>query len=343
MPRILVNGYGTIGKRIAWAIKRSSDLELYGVVKTKPDYSAIIALKNNIDIYVPGTEYIKPFEEKGLKVKGTIEEVLDKVDLVVDATPAKTGAKYKELYVKYNVKAIFQGGEKHDIVDVSFNALCNYEDALGKNYVRVVSCNTTGLLRTICSLHRSIGVRKVKALIVRRAADPKEIKRGPVNSIVLDPPKLPSHHGIDVKTVLPWLDINTAAVIVPTTLMHTHYLVIELSREMSKEEVLRVLEETPRILLVDPDRLEIRSTSELVEIARDIYRPRNDFPELLVWAPTIDVRGKELVLIQSIHQESIVVPENIDAIRAVLRMEEDKWKSIEKTDKELGISHGWLL
>ena len=343
MPKILVNGYGTIGKRIAWAIKKSSDLELYGIVKTKPDYSAIIALKNNIDIYVPSTEYMKSFEERGIKVKGTIEDALSKVDIVVDATPAKVGAKYKELYLKYGVKAIFQGGEKHDIVDVSFNSLCNYEEAFGRNYVRVVSCNTTGLLRIICSLHQNVGVRKVRALIVRRGADPKEIKRGPINSIVLDPPHLPSHHGVDVKTVLPWLDIETAAVVVPTTLMHMHHLVIELEKELAKQDILRILEETPRILLVDSDKLGIRSTSELIEIARDAGRLRNDFPEILVWSTTINVRGRELVLIQSIHQESIVIPENIDAIRAVLRLEEDKWKSIEKTDRELNIGHGWLL
>ena len=343
MPRILVNGYGTIGKRIAWAIKRSSDLELYGVVKTRPDYSAHLAYKNGIDIYVPSNEYINSFEEHGISVKGVLEEALRKVDLVVDATPAKTGAMYKQLYTKYGVKAVFQGGEKHDIVDVSFNSLCNYDEAIGKNYVRVVSCNTTGLLRIICSLHRELGVRRVRAFIVRRGADPKEIKRGPINSIVLDPPTLPSHHGVDVKTVIPWLDITTAAVVVPTTLMHTHYLVIEVEDKANRSRVIEILENTPRILLVDSDKLGVKSTSELVEIARDTSRPRNDYFELLVWAQTITVNGREIVLVQSIHQEAIVVPENIDAIRAMLRLEEDKWKSIEKTDRELGVQHGWLL
>ncbi len=343
MPRILVNGYGTIGKRIAWAILRSSDLELHGIVKTKPDYSAYIAYKSGIDIYVPSEENLKLFEEQGLKVKGLLEEALSKVDLVVDATPAKTGAKYKQVYVKHGVKAVFQGGEKPEVAEVNFNSLCNYDEVIGKSYVRVVSCNTTGLLRIICSLHNNIGVKRVRALIVRRGADPKEIKRGPINSIVLDPPLLPSHHGVDVKTVLPWLDITTAAVVVPTTLMHMHYLIIELAKDTSRSEVLRVLEETPRTLLVDAEKLNVKSTSEVIEIARDLGRPRNDIPELIVWAQTVTVSGRELVLMQSVHQESIVVPENIDAIRAMLRLEEDKWKSIEKTDRELGLRHGWIL
>jgi glyceraldehyde-3-phosphate dehydrogenase (NAD(P)) len=40
---------------------------------------------------------------------------------------------------------------------------------------------------------------------------------------------------------------------------------------------------------------------------------------------------------QAIHQESDVVPENIDAIRAMMELEEDNMKSIEKTNKALGI------
>ncbi|MGZ7107843.1 MAG: glyceraldehyde-3-phosphate dehydrogenase, partial [Methanobacterium sp.] len=36
-------------------------------------------------------------------------------------------------------------------------------------------------------------------------------------------------------------------------------------------------------------------------------------------------------------QESDVVPENVDAIRALLEMEEDPQKSIQKTNKAMGV------
>ncbi len=336
--RILVNGFGTIGKRVAWAITRQEDMELYGIVKTKPDYAALVAIRKGIDIYVPSEESLRLFEERNLPVKGLINEALEKVDLVVDATPAKIGAKYKEIYKQYGVKAIFQGGEKAEVAQVSFNSLCNYEQALGKDYVRVVSCNTTGLLRILCSLDRAIGIEKVRALLIRRAADPKEIKKGPINAIVLDPPIPPSHHGVDVKTVMPNLDILTYAVVVPTTLMHMHYLVITLGEYASRTKIIGVLEEIPRILLVNSSELSIKSTAELVELARDLGRPRNDFYELLVWENSITVNGKELMLVQSVHQEAIVVPENIDAIRAMLRLEEDPIEAMHKTDRSLGIT-----
>ena len=48
--------------------------------------------------------------------------------------------------------------------------------------------------------------------------------------------------------------------------------------------------------------------------------------------------GKKLYYYQAIHQESDVVPENIDAIRAMCNLESDSMKSVEKTNKALGIN-----
>ena len=40
---------------------------------------------------------------------------------------------------------------------------------------------------------------------------------------------------------------------------------------------------------------------------------------------------------QAVHQESDVVPENVDAIRAMLEMETNPEKSISRTNKNMGI------
>ena len=47
--------------------------------------------------------------------------------------------------------------------------------------------------------------------------------------------------------------------------------------------------------------------------------------------------GNELFYMQAVHQESDVIPENIDAIRGLLEMESDTEKSIAKTNKAMGI------
>ncbi len=335
--RVGINGFGTIGKRVADAVTKQDDMELVGVVKTKPDYEAKIALLKGYRLYVPG-DSVEKFRKAGVEVAGTVEDLLKEVDVIVDATPAGVGRGYKPLYEKFGVKAIFQGGEKADVAEVSFNALCNYERALGKRFVRVVSCNTTGLCRAIYALKTHFGIESVFAVIVRRGADPKEVKRGPINAIVLDPPKLPSHHGPDVKTVVPDIDITTAAVAVPTTLMHVHIVRARLKSRVSRDDVIRAFEETPRILLVSAETTKILSTAQVVEFFRDVGRARYDIPELVVWEDSITVEGDTVTFVQGVHQEAIVVPENIDAIRAVTELVKDGRESVRKTDTSLGIS-----
>ncbi len=339
MPvRVGIFGYGTIGKRVADAVLKFSDeFELVGVVKPTPDYEAEIAVSKGIKVYTY-SDKLKDFEKLGIPVAGTAEELLDKVDVVIDATPGKVGKEMKEKYYAPRGKpAIFQGGEKADVADVSFNALANYDRAVGAKYIRVVSCNTTGICRLLASfLLHGLKIRKVRVYLVRRGADPKEHKRGPINDVVPDPVTVPSHHGPDVKTVIPEINIVTMAVAVPVTLMHLHMVNIEFETNVTREDIIRMLEETPRIMLV-PTGKRMDSIAQLIEWARDIGRYRNDIMENCIFEGSITVvDGNDVYLSMAIHQESIVIPENIDALRAMFKLA-DKWTSIEKTDKVLGL------
>ena len=59
---------------------------------------------------------------------------------------------------------------------------------------------------------------------------------------------------------------------------------------------------------------------------------------IAVWRDGVHIlEGKRLFYFQAVHQESDVVPENIDAIRALLEIQKDARKSMEKTDQTLGI------
>jgi len=336
--KVGVIGYGTIGKRIAWAIALQPDMELVGVVVRTPDWEAISAIKKSLRIYTL-KEKISAFEKRGVKVHGDVEELLKTVDVVIDATPGGVGVTNKKLYMNFGRKAIFQGGEKADVAEVSFNALVNYNEALGKNYVRVVSCNTTGLLRIIHAISQVSKIKRVRGFIARRGADLKEINRGPIEGFVLDPPRPPSHHALDVKTVIKDLDIVTYAIAAPTTLAHIHMLHFTLEKSVTSNQVLEVLANTPRILLVSGDML--TSTAELRELARDLGRPQGDIYENVVWSDSIWVNGEEVMLTYAVHQEAIVIPENIDAVRAVTRLKERAEESIKITDETLGIKK-WL-
>ena len=126
--KVAINGYGTIGKRVADAVLKQKDMELVGVTKTKPNYEARLASGMGIKIYASLAENVKLFDAAGMKIAGSLEDLLNQADIAVDCTPGKVGATYKPLYEKHKLKAIFQGGEKHDVAGFSFNAVCNYKD-----------------------------------------------------------------------------------------------------------------------------------------------------------------------------------------------------------------------
>ncbi|MCZ7356437.1 MAG: type II glyceraldehyde-3-phosphate dehydrogenase [Candidatus Methanoperedens sp.] len=336
--KVAINGYGTIGKRVADAVAAQDDMEITGVVKTKPSYEARLAIEKGYDVYTVSGENTEQFNKSNIKISGTLEDLLDKADIVVDATPGDFGEEYKKLYKKHGIKAIWQGGEEHELTGFSFNSEANYEDALGRDFARVVSCNTTGLVRVLYALDTAFGVKKARVTLMRRAADPNDIKTGPINALVPDPIKLPSHHGPDVNSILPDIDITTVGVKTSTTLMHLHALNIELKKRCSEDDVAEVFEKRPRIRLISSkDR--IKSTAEVMEFARDMGRPRGDMWENIVWKDSISINKGELYFFQAIHQESDVVPENVDAIRALLELEKDGASSIKKTNRALGITN----
>ncbi|MGO9388511.1 MAG: phosphorylating glyceraldehyde-3-phosphate dehydrogenase [Methanobacterium sp.] len=337
MKAVGINGYGTIGKRVADAVSCQDDMKIVGVTKRTPDFEAKMAVEKGYDLYISAPEREGLFKDAGIEVSGTINDLYDQLDIIVDCTPEGVGARNKtDVYEKKGLKAIFEGGEKHDRIGQSFNSFSNFDDSIGADYVRVVSCNTTGLCRTLNPIKDLAGIKKVRAVMVRRGADPGQIKKGPINAIVPNPPTVPSHHGPDVQTVMYGLNIITMALLVPTTLMHQHNLMVELDNSVVVDDVIDILEKTPRVLLVEASK-GLGSTAEIMEYARDLGRPRGDLFEIAVWKESLNIVDGELYYMQAIHQESDVVPENVDAIRAMLEMESDSVKSIKKTNKNMGI------
>ena len=334
--KVGVNGFGTIGKRVAWAVSRQDDMEVVGVTKTRPSFEADIAVREGHPLYAACQDDVANFEKEGYQVNGTLDDLIKNVDIIVDTTPGGVGRDYKKKYEAAGVKAIFQGGEDHGLAGISFNALANYHEAWGANFARVVSCNTTGLVRTLFPLDRAFGVDRVTASLIRRGADPGDKKGSMLNSI--EPSlKLPTHHGPDVQTIMPWIRITTMAVITPTTLMHVHCIAAELRKKATESEVLDVWNSTPRVKLVS-GKEGIRSTGQVMELAKDLGRPRGDFNEIAVWKDGVKVVDNTLYYYQAVHQESDVVPENVDCIRSMMKLENDPMRSIQMTDRSIGIA-----
>jgi len=81
----------------------------------------------------------------------------------------------------------------------------------------------------------------------------------------------------------------------------------------------------------------IVSTAQAMELAKDLDRSRADLFEIAVWADGVKVEGRKLWYYQAVHQESDVVPENVDCIRSMMELEVDAQTSIATTDATLGI------
>jgi len=333
--RVGINGYGTIGKRVADAVALQKDMKLIGVTAHSYSFNTEVAKKKGYKIFT--TDGDGDFKLNGINPDGDIKNLLDEVDIIVDATPKKIAQdNLEKLYKPNKIKGIVQGGEKHQVTGISFVAQCNYNEALNKDAVRVVSCNTTGLCRTLSALNK-FDITSVHATLIRRGADPGDIHHGPINAIV-PVLEMPSHHGPDVQSVLPKCQIFTTALSVPSTLMHVHSVIADVRKKVDVDDVIEVFNKATRVRIVR-NAEHLRSTAEIIEFARDLGRLRGDMPEICVWKEaigTISNGYNKLLYMQAVHQESDVIPENVDCIRAMMGFK-DGDKSIKMTNETFGI------
>jgi glyceraldehyde-3-phosphate dehydrogenase (NAD(P)) len=339
--RVAVNGYGVIGKRVADAVVLQDDMELIGVADVTFDYRLRVAAERGFPIYASVPDRRQAMAEAGIPVAGTLDDLLGRIDIVVDCTPKKIGAANKPAYERAGVRAIFQGGEKHELAGVSFVAQANYAAALDRRYARVVSCNTTALCRILHPLHSRGWIKRARAVLLRRATDPWESHENGMINTVKPETKVPSHQGPDAQTVIPDLDIVTMAGAGPFNLSHIHFAMVETTRPVALDELRAALWEEPRIAFVHANN-GLVALNTVIELMRDLRRPRGDLWEVAVWEDALASDGRELYLAFQVHNEAITIPESVDAIRALTGLERDARTSIAKTDASLGIVKTFL-
>jgi len=339
--RVAVNGYGVIGKRIADAVALQDDMQLVGVADVVYDYRIKVAVERGYPIYASVADKRAEMEAAGIPVAGSLDDLLRQVDVVVDCSPKRIGAQNKAKYQAAGVKAIWQGGEQHELAGYSFVAQVNYAGAVGRDFARIVSCNTTALSRVLHPLHDRGWVKRARAVLMRRGTDPWESHRNGMINTAIPETKVPSHQGPDAQTVIPDLDITTMAGAGPYNLSHLHFAMVETTRPVSLDELHGALTAEPRIAFVrSSDGLV--ALNSVIELMRDMRRPRADMWEVAVWEDALAVDNREAYLTFQVHNEAIVIPENVDCIRALTGLEPDAARSIEKTDRSLGVTSTFL-
>lgn len=333
--KVGVAGYGVIGQRLADGVALQDDMELVGVADVAPTIS-VRALKAKGMPYrmfnvMPKN---KSMEEVGISVSGTFEELIQEVDIMLDSSPGGIGAKNKEIYEKHNTKAVFQGGEKNSVADVFFHGYANYEKGVGQNYLKLTSCNTTGLIRAVDMIDRVVGAERVAITIIRRVADPGDYHRGLTNALQLE--KAPSHQAVDLMTIMPHVPCTGILVHTPVTHGHIITVIVTPKKTIEKKDLWDMANEHPRIM---PVRLAdgFLGNASMFRWGRDVGNPRGDMYEIALWEESIVKSGDDIMFAINIPQESVVIPENIDAIRAAMKMQLTREEGTAETNKYLGM------
>ena len=336
--RVGVAGYGTIGQRLADGVALQGDMELVGIADLAPTL-AIRALYEKgmpYDLYLVEGADKSQFDALGIPVAGTFADLISKVDIMLDSSPGGIGAKNKLLYEKAGIKAIFQGGEKNSIADVFFHGYANYEKGLGQNYLKLTSCNTTGLIRSVDALDRAYGLEKVAITIIRRVADPGDYHRGLTNALQMD--KAPTHQAVDLMTIMP--HVNATGILVHTPVTHGHIITVlataKNGKKITKEMALEVFQKHPRIRVVSIDE-GFKGNASLFKYARDLGNPRGDMYEIGLWSDSLVESGNDIMYAINIPQESVTIPETIDGIRAAMKMQMTREEGTAETNRYLNI------
>lgn len=337
MIKVGVAGYGVIGQRLADGVALQKDMELVGIADLAPTLS-IRALKEKgmpYDLYLVDGADKSRFDSLAIPVAGSFNDLIGKVDVMLDSSPGGVGARNKELYEKAGVKAVFQGGEKNSVADVFFHGYANYEKGLGADYLKLTSCNTTGLIRSVDCLDRKFGVDRVAITIIRRVADPGDYHRGLTNALQME--KAPSHQAVDLMTIMPHIDAT--GILVHTPVTHGHIITVLAHGKNGKittEQAISAFKEHDRIRVVTMEDGFLGNAS-FFRYARDLGNPRGDMYEIGLWEDSIVESGDNIMYAINIPQESVTIPESIDAVRAAMKMQQDSKSATAETNKYLGL------
>ena len=317
MKRVFVNGYGSIGSRLAQFLGDDKEIEVVGVGKNSPDEKVSDAVSRGFKVFVPKNK-IDDF--KNFRISGTIEEALSNCDLVIDASPGGVGYQNKKrLYEPAKIRAIFQGGEKisgeQSVARLIFNSRVNYEKAFDEQFVMQGSCNVTGMGRIIQPLKEKYGKRlkRLDATLLRRWADLEDAKTEVKDSIewTRNP-----HHDDDVKS---YMGADTPLFIrvfkVPTRQMHVHLMDIRFEGPApSVSEITDLYKNEYGVATL----YGVKGTKDIRDYAESIKFSFKDTNMIHIHADLTEVQDDVIKITYSDDQTGIVIPENHLLMQAML-------------------------
>lgn len=317
MKKIFINGYGSIGSRIAAFLKDDPQITVIGIGKHSPDEKIPLAQSRGFDVYVPKNK-INDFSE--YKISGTVESALEECDLVIDASPGGLGFQNKQnIYAPKNILAIYQGGESvvgsNAVSDVLFNSRANYSLALEKQHVMQGSCNVTGIGRILEPLKDKFNQRLARfdVTLVRRWADLDQMDEKITDTIQMTEKP---HHGDDVKTFFGKdTPLYVRTIKVPTRQMHLHIMDIRFTDSAPKPDELHEIFKNEFGVATLWTAM---GTKQIRDFAQNMGFNFTDTNMIHIHANMTRSIGDTVQLVYSDDQTGIVIPENHMLMQAML-------------------------
>lgn len=317
MKKIFVNGYGSIGSRIASFIADDPEVTLIGVGKYSADKRVDVANSRGFDVYVPEDRTEKFV---GKKIAGTIRQAVRESDLVIDASPSGMGYENKKnLYDSEECRVIYQGGETiqgdNSVSQTLFNSRTNYDSALNADHVMQGSCNVTGMGRVLKPIQEKYNefIKRFDVTLVRRWADLEQTEKEIPDTIewTVNP-----HHQDDVKaTINQDIPLFLRAIKVPTRQMHLHIMDIRFQNITPKfDEFLDIFKDEYGVAVL----WTANGTRDVREYAQSMKFSFSDTNMIHIHANMLSCAQDTLQLMYSDDQTGIVIPENHILMQAML-------------------------
>src|SRR5689334_22710237 len=98
MIKVGVNGYGTIGGRVADAVSKQPDMQLVGVTKFTADYRARLAVEKKVPLYLADQERAAGFDKAKIPYSGNLQDLMKQVDVMIEATGEEVASWNKAMY-----------------------------------------------------------------------------------------------------------------------------------------------------------------------------------------------------------------------------------------------------
>ncbi len=117
---------------------------------------------------------------------------------------------------------------------------------------------------------------------------------------------------------------------------HLHYWTVELARDASRDEVLAALSHNSRIAFIRTSE-GVTALNVTADLMLELGRPRGAMWKVALWEDILMVEGREAYYANQVDNQAIVIPETIDAIRALTGREHSAQASIERTKHALGV------